>query len=37
MAKAAGKPMRFLLDLTVALSEYLCKIGISESVLTLKA
>lgn len=36
-ARSAGKPMGFLLDLTVALSEYLCKVGLTEAVLALKA
>lgn len=35
-ARSAGKPMGFLLDLTVALSEYLCKVGLTEAVLALK-
>ena len=36
LAREAGKPSKFLLEVTVALSEYLCKLGLSDSVLSMK-
>ena len=37
LAREARKPSRFFLEVTVALSEYLCKLGLSDSVLSMKA